>query len=105
MGGLPGPIRVRHPSTDRTVVVDSMSGPVLNRRGSRKRASYLNELVIHEIRNNTSSNYLFSCCKIEFTQLWYKSLNPRPSVGGLRGPLCGMHEISLKRCISFRIHC
>ena len=52
----------------------SCQGPVLNCRGSRKRrASNLNELVIHAIRNNASSifqNLLFSCCKIEFVQLW-----------------------------------
>ncbi len=49
-------------------------GPVLNCRGSKKRrASYLNELVIHEIRNSASAifqNFLFNCCKIEFVQLW-----------------------------------
>ncbi len=41
----------------------SFEGPVLKCRGSRKRrASYLNELVIHEIRNNASAifqNFLF----------------------------------------------
>ena len=33
----------------------------------------LNELVIHEIRNNASAIYqkfIFSCCKIEFVQVW-----------------------------------
>ncbi len=48
----------------------SCQGPVLKCRGSRKRrASYLNELVIQEIRNNASAifqNFLFS--KIEFVQ-------------------------------------
>jgi hypothetical protein len=52
----------------------SCEGPVLKCRGSRKRgAFYVNELVIHEIRNNASAifqNFLFSCCKIEFVQLW-----------------------------------
>jgi hypothetical protein len=52
----------------------SFEGPVLKCRDSRKcRASYLNELYIHEIRNNASAifqNFLFSCCKIEFDQLW-----------------------------------
>ena len=52
----------------------SCQGPVLKCRGSKKRrASYLNELVILEIRNNASAifqNFLFSCCKIEFVQLW-----------------------------------
>ena len=41
----------------------SFEGPVLKCRGSRKRrASYLNELVNHEIRNNASAilqNFLF----------------------------------------------
>jgi len=52
----------------------SCQGPVLNCRVSKKiRASYLNELVIHEIRNNASAifqNFLCSRCKIEFVQLW-----------------------------------
>ena len=52
----------------------SFEGPVLKCRGSSKRrASYLNELVIHEIRNNASvifQTFLFTCCKIEFVQLW-----------------------------------
>ncbi len=50
----------------------SCQGPALICRGSRKRrAFYLNELVIHEIRNNASAifqNFLFSCCKLEFVQ-------------------------------------
>jgi hypothetical protein len=50
----------------------SCQGPVLKFRVSREhRALYLNELVIHEIRNNASAifqNFLFSCCKIEFVQ-------------------------------------
>jgi hypothetical protein len=65
----------------------SFQGLVLKCRGSRKRrAFYLNELVIHEIRNNASAifqNFLFSCCKIEFVQLWSKSLKPLPSLGGM----------------------
>ena len=52
----------------------SFEGPVLKFRGStERRALYLNELVIHEIRNNASvifQNFLFICCKIEFVQLW-----------------------------------
>ena len=52
----------------------SFEGPVLNCRGSRNhRDFYLNELVFDEIRNNASAifqNFLFSCCKIEFVQLW-----------------------------------
>jgi hypothetical protein len=65
----------------------SCQGPVLNCRGSRKRrASYLNEWVIHEIRNNASvifQNFLFSCCKREFVQCGKNPLKPLPSVGGL----------------------
>jgi hypothetical protein len=52
----------------------SFEGPVLNFSGSTThRECYLIELVIHEIRNNASAifqNLLFSCCKIEFVQLW-----------------------------------
>ena len=51
----------------------SFLGPVLKCRGSRKhRAFDLNELVIHEIRNNASAifqNFPFTSCKIEFVQL------------------------------------
>jgi hypothetical protein len=65
----------------------SFAGPVLKCRGSTdRRALYVNELVIHEIRNNASAifqNFLFICCKIEFVQLWQKSLRPPPSVGGV----------------------
>ncbi len=46
----------------------SFEGPVLNCRGSSQ-----HQLVIDEIRNNPSAifqNFLFSCCKIEFVQLW-----------------------------------
>ncbi len=50
----------------------SFEGPVLKCRVStERRALYLNELVIHEIRNNAcaiSQNFLFICCKIEFVQ-------------------------------------
>jgi hypothetical protein len=60
-------------------------GPVLNFMGSRKRrASYLNELVIHEIRNNASAifqNFLFSCCKIEFVQCGKNHVKPLQSFG------------------------
>ncbi len=46
----------------------SFKGPVLKCRDSRKhRGFYLNELVIHEIRNNAPAifqNFLFICCKI-----------------------------------------
>jgi protein tyrosine phosphatase (PTP) superfamily phosphohydrolase (DUF442 family) len=42
-------------------------GPVLNcRGGTQTLVVYVNELVIHEIRNNASA----ICCKIEFVQLW-----------------------------------
>jgi hypothetical protein len=64
----------------------SFQGPVLNCMVSRKRrASYLNELVILEIRNNTSvifQKFLFSCCKIkiEFVQC---GKNPVKSLPGL----------------------
>ena len=52
----------------------SFEGPVLHCRVSTThRELYLNELVIHEIRNNVSEifqNFLFICCKIEFVHLW-----------------------------------
>jgi hypothetical protein len=52
----------------------SCEGPVLNSRGCRKhRSCYLNELVIDEIRDKAAANlhnFLFSCCTIEFVQLW-----------------------------------
>ena len=52
----------------------SFEGPVLKCRVSTEhRTLNLNELVIHEIRNNASAifqNFLFSCWKIEFVQLW-----------------------------------
>jgi hypothetical protein len=55
-------------------ILKSFEGPALNSRGSTKhRVFYLNEFVVHEIRNNASAisqNFLFSCCKIEFIQLW-----------------------------------
>ena len=64
----------------------SCQGPVLNCRDSKKRrASYLNELVIHEIRYNASAifqNFLYSCCKIEFVQCGKNPLKPLPSLGG-----------------------
>ncbi len=46
----------------------SFEGPVLNCRDITKhRSLYLNELVVHEIRNNASAVF-FS--QIEFVQLW-----------------------------------
>ena len=48
-------------------------GPVLNSRAVPTRGGYLNELVIGETRNNASAifqMFFFSCCKIEFVQLW-----------------------------------
>ena len=52
----------------------SFEGAVLNCRGGRTHGEfYLNELVIHEIRNNASAtfqNFLFDCCKIEFSGSW-----------------------------------
>ena len=51
----------------------SCEGPVLNCRVStNRRVLYLNEFVIHEIRNNAPAifqNCLFICCKIEFVLL------------------------------------
>ncbi len=64
----------------------SCQGPVLKCRDSReRRALYLNELVILEIRNNASAifqNFLFSCCKMEFVQCGKNPLKPLPSLGG-----------------------
>jgi hypothetical protein len=52
----------------------SCEGPVLNCRNHvEPRGSYLNELLVDEIRNNASEIFqifLFICCKIEFVQLW-----------------------------------
>jgi hypothetical protein len=48
-------------------------GPVLDCRDGTHSCEYLNELVIVEIRNNVFAifeKFLFSCCKIEFVQLW-----------------------------------
>jgi hypothetical protein len=67
-----GPVPRTQPTDGRGFTISgnlkSFEGPILKCRGSRKRrASYLNKLVIHEIRNNASAifqNFLFSCCKI-----------------------------------------
>jgi hypothetical protein len=69
-----------------TKKMKSCQGPVLKCRDSRKRrAFYVNELVIHEIRNNTPSifqNFFFSCCKMEFVQCGKNPLKPLPSLCG-----------------------
>jgi hypothetical protein len=36
MGGLPEPIRVRHPSTDRTAVLERIGRKKKNEKGKRK---------------------------------------------------------------------
>jgi hypothetical protein len=62
-------------------------GPVLNCRDSTKhRALYLNELVVHEIRNNAPAIFkkiVSSCCKIEFVQCGKNTLRS-PSVSRKR---------------------
>jgi hypothetical protein len=72
-------IIIGYPHTDGGVFtisgnLKSFEGPVLKCRDSRNhRACYLNELVIHEIRNIASAifqDFLFRCCEIEFVQLW-----------------------------------
>jgi hypothetical protein len=72
--GLSGEARKKklHTEASKFQAMKSFEGPVLKCRGSRKRrASNINELVIHEIRNNVSAIFqkiLFICCKIKFVQ-------------------------------------